>query len=222
MSEMNINASIVDQQISGLLESHPEYFDSHKAPEKKKALAFVLLCIKTSLNLELPQAFDLLTDGGNDFGIDGIHVSEVDDGEFTVTIFQGKYKINDLSGTCNFPENGVQKAIETVSSLFDPYKKLTLNDKIAPIIEEVRSLVREGNIPNVRVVLCNNGCRWNDIAQQDIVNANFPEDQVSFSFFNHDNIVEVLRSRKQCWRFGVSGLIKQKSCAASTLENCIT
>lgn len=197
MPEMSINASIVDQQVSGLLETHPEYFDVHGAIEKKKALAFVLLCIKTALNLELSQAFDLLTDGGNDFGVDGIHVGEVDDGEFTVTIFQGKYKINDLSGTCNFPENGIQKAINTVSALFDPYKEITLNDKIKPIIEEIRSMVREGAIPNVRVILCNNGCRWNDIAEQDIINAKFPEDQVCFSFFNHDNIVEVLRARKK-------------------------
>ena len=58
--------------------------------------------------------------GGNDAGVDGLHVGEVEDGEFLVTIFQGKYKINDLRGIANFPENDVQKAAGTVRVLFDP------------------------------------------------------------------------------------------------------
>ena len=197
MSELNINASIVDQQIGGIIKEYPHIFDKTNDTNKKKALAFVLLCIKTSLNLSIEDAEELLTDGGNDFGVDGLHIGEEDDGEFTVTIFQGKYKVNDLSGKANFSENGIKAAITTVQALFDPYKEITLNDKLSPRIEEIRSLVREGLIPNVRFILCNNGARWTATAEQHINNAKFPKDQVYFSHYNHDNIVEVLRSRKK-------------------------
>jgi hypothetical protein len=121
--------------------------------------------MSTALELNLEEAAELITEGGNDAGVDGIHISEVDDGEFTVTIFQGKYKVKDLRGIANFPENGVQKAVNTVATLFDPAKKIELNKKIAPKVEEIRSLVRDGYIPSVRVVLCNNGTKWSEQAQ---------------------------------------------------------
>ena len=163
---------------------------------KKKSSAFVLLCMSTALGLNLEEAAELITEGGNDAGVDGIHISEVDDGEFTVTIFQGKYKVKDLRGIANFPENGVQKAVNTVATLFDPAKKIELNKKIAPKVEEIRSLVRDGYIPSVRVVLCNNGTKWSEQAQNWINQSGFTEDQVTWIHYNHDSIVSVLQRKK--------------------------
>jgi hypothetical protein len=197
MSNFNINASIVDMQLEGVLKEYPHIFEKTNNNNKKKTLAFVILCIKTSLNLSIEEAEELVTSDGNEFGVDGLHVTEVENGEFTVTIFQSKYKINDLSGESNFPENGVKAAITTVQAIFAPYKEITLNDKLLPRIEEIRSLVREGFIPNVRFILCNNGASWTDAAQQHINNAKLPKDQVCFSHFNHNNIIEVLRKRKK-------------------------
>ena len=192
---MDINASIVDQRIEGIIEDHPEMLpDGDK--DKKKSSSFVLLCISTTLELTLEESAELLTDGGNDAGVDGIHISEVNDGEFTVTIFQGKYKVKDLRGIANFPENGVQKAVNTVATLFDPAKKVELNDRIAPKVEEIRSLVRDGFIPSVRVVLCNNGTKWNDQAQKWIDQSGFTGDQVIWIHYNHDSIVSALQRKK--------------------------
>ena len=56
---------------------------------KKKSTAFVLLCMSTCLEMPMDEAAELITDGGNDAGVDGLHVGEVEDGEFLVTIFQG-------------------------------------------------------------------------------------------------------------------------------------
>lgn len=192
---MNINASIVDQRITGIIEDHSEWLPDGDE-NKKKSSAFVLLCISTALELNLEEAAELLTDGGNDAGVDGIYISEVDDGEFTVTIFQGKYKVNDLMGNANFPENSVQKAVNTVATLFDPAKKIELNNKIAPKVEEIRSLVRDGYIPSVRVVLCNNGSKWTEQAQNWIVQSGFNDDQVMWVHYNHDSIVSVLQRKK--------------------------
>ena len=192
---MNINASIVDQRITGIIAGYPEWFPGGDE-NKKKSAAFVLLCMSTALELTLEESTELLTDGGNDAGVDGIHLSEVDDGEFSVTIFQGKYKVKNLEGVANFPENDVQKAVNTVATLFDPAKKIKLNKKIAPKVEEIRSLVRDGYIPTVRVVLCNNGIKWNAQAQNWIAQSGFTEDQVSWLHYNHDSIVSVLQRKK--------------------------
>ena len=194
---MNINVSIIDQRISGIIEDHPEWLPEGNDQDKKKSAAFVLLCMSTTLDMNLDEAAELLTDGGQDAGVDGLHVGEVEDGEFRVTIFQGKYKVKDLSGTANFPENGVQKAINTVQVLFDPSRKVALNKKIAPKIEEIRSLIRDAYIPTVRVVLCNNGATWTTEAQQWLKEAEKDYgDKVSFTHFNHDSIVNILQRSK--------------------------
>lgn len=193
---MNINASIVDQRIAGILEEHDDYFPAGSDINKKKSAAFVLLSMSTALDISIEEAAELLTDGGNDAGVDGLHIGEIDDGEFTVSLFQGKYKVNELKGDANYPENGVQKAVNTIATLFDPSKKIALNDAIAPKIEEIRSLVRDGYIPNVRMILCNNGVKWNDQAQNWIEQSGFSEDQVEWVHWNHDLIISVLQRKK--------------------------
>ncbi len=194
---MNINASIIDQRVSGIVEAHPEFLPAGGDINMHKSAAFVLLCMQTCLDMPLEDAGDLLTEGGNDAGVDGIHISEVEDGEFLVTLFQGKYKVHDLSGEAYFPENGVEKAVNTVKVLFDPARQVNLNPRIAPVIEEARSLIRDAFIPNVRVVLCNNGARWQPQADHWIEAAKHDfGDKVSFVHVNHDNIVGMLQRSK--------------------------
>ena len=186
---MNINASIIDQRVSGIVAEHPEWLPRGSDIPKKKYAAFVLLCMSTRLDATLEDSADWLTEGGNDAGVDGLHIGEVEDNEFLVTIFQGKYKIDDLSGKANFPENGLQKSASTVRVLFDPYRTVRLNPRIAPKIEEIRSLIRDGYIPHVRVILCNNGAQWTRSADHWIEDFG---DEVEFIHFNHDDIVSIL------------------------------
>ena len=194
---MNINASIIDQRISGIIEDHPEWLPEGNDLDKKKSAAFTLLCIATALDITMEESAELLTDGGQDAGVDGLHVGEVEDGEFMITIFQGKYKVKDLSGTANFPENGVQKAINTIQVLFDHARKVALNKRIEPKIEEIRSLIRDAYIPTVRVILCNNGASWTNEAQRWLTDAEKSYgDKVNFAHFNHDSIVKILQRSK--------------------------
>ena len=193
---MNINASIIDQRITKIIEQHSEWLPEGDI-NKQKSSAFVLLCMATVLDIELEETVELLTDGGNDAGVDGLFIGEVDDGEFLVTIFQAKYKVKDLSGTANFPENAIEKAIGTIQVLFDPRRKVALNPKIAPKIEDIRSLIGDGYIPTVRVILCNNGAGWTNAAQQWIDEAvKSYGDKVHFSHFNHESIVNILQRSK--------------------------
>lgn len=192
---MDINASIIDQQLTGILEKHSGWLPAGD-DSKQRSAAFVLLCMANSLGIPLEDAVELLTEGGNDAGVDGLHIGEVEDGEFWVTIFQGKYKIKNLDGTANFPENGVQKAVNTVQVLFDPKKKIDLNPQLEPKVEEIRSLVRDGYIPNVRIILCNNGAKWTKQAQQWIDQLGLSEAHAQWIHFNHNSIVEILRKTK--------------------------
>lgn len=160
---MNINASIVDLRVTGIVETHPEWFpwaDEYKC----RSAAFVVLCMSEALGFTLAECAEMLTDGGNDTGVDGLYMSDVEEGELLVTIFQGKYKVKDLRGTSNFPEGGVHAALSAARVLFDPDRPVELNERIAPKIAEVRSFIRDGYLPTVRVVLCNNGVKWTDQA----------------------------------------------------------
>jgi hypothetical protein len=191
----DINASIIDQRVLGILQDYQAILPKGDANRQKSA-AFVMLCISTSMDCTIEAASDHFTDGGQDAGVDGLHIGEVEDGEFTVTIFQGKYSINDLRGVSNFPENAVQKAVNTVQVLFDPAKAIDVNPKIRPMMEEIRSLVRDGFIPNVRMILCNNGLKWKPEAQAWIDNSGIPADQVQWLHYNHDAIVDILHKAK--------------------------
>lgn len=155
---------------------------------------------------------NLLTEGGNDAGVDGLHIGEIEDGEFLqYNISKVLYTVNDLNGDANFPENGVQKAVNTVGVLILP-GHIELNPLIKPKVEEIRSLVHDGYIPNVRVILCNNGIKWNRQAQSWIDQSGFPKDQVQWFHFNHDSIVQILRRTKSVddiLRFSGSAVIDE-------------
>lgn len=195
---MNLEASIIDQRVRALAESHAAIFTERlhagTQEEKLRAIAFVLLVVQQVLDLTLEEALDCLTEGGNDFGIDALHLSPVEEEEFTVTLFQGKYK-KSLEGDANFPENGVTKVIQAVGTLFDPDMQVTLNDALRPRIEEIRSLIRDGYVPLVRIILCNNGKPWNAIGQQLIDQAGFGQ-QVEWEHVNHEVLVRLLQSAK--------------------------
>ena len=190
---MNINASIIDQRVEGILESHPEWFP-WSDEGKGKSAAFVLLCMSTALDLPLEECVEMLTEGGNDAGVDGLCLGDVEDGNFVVTLFQGKYKIKDLSGEAHFPENSLKASLQTIEVLFDPNRDVALNPKLQPGIDEIRSLIRDGYIPTVRLLLCNNGAQWADQADHWVQQAKEQfGDQLEVEHFNHNAIVHTLQ-----------------------------
>ena len=189
---MNLQAAIVDQRLTGILEQNPDWFP-WRDENKRRSAAFVLLCMSTSLDLPLEECAELLTEGGNDAGVDGLHMRGVHSGDFTVTLFQGKYKIQDLSGDANFPENGVKTAIQSAEILFDPQRHVEMNPRLAPRIEEIRSLINDGHIPSVRFVLCNNGTKWPAQADQWVTEAEDRHgEQLELTHYNHANVIRTL------------------------------
>lgn len=196
---MNLNASIVDQRLAAVQEEIRPWAEQElnlTDADRLKSLAFVYLCVKTMLDLESSEAFDCVTDGGGDFGVDAMHVTEEVDGEFVVTLFQAKYKAK-LEGDSNFEESGVLALINAIRHIFDPSAELgSINDRLRVKVEDARSMVRDGMIPRVRAIACNNGMRWNDQAQTAIDRAGFG-DQVTWEHVNHDVLIGILQRPKQ-------------------------
>lgn len=195
---MNINASIIDQRLGGIQDEIRERAVSElnvNDAGRLKSLSFVYLCVKTMLDLDLDEAFDCLTDGGGDFGVDALYLTEEIDGEFSVTLFQGKYK-NRLEGDSNFEQNGIEAMINAIRHIFDPSANLgAINDRLRVKVEQARSLIRDGFIPRVRAIVCNNGLKWNAEAQAAIERADFG-DQVTWEHVNHDVLVGILQRTK--------------------------
>ena len=196
---MNIEASIVDQRLSSIIGKirEPEAEQLRISdPTKLKSLAFVYLCVKTVLDLDDEETFDCLTEGGGDFGVDAIHISEEYDGEFTVSLFQAKYKHTDFSGNSNFPESGINSLIRAIRLLFNPAAELQhINARLLAKVEEARSLIRDGFIPQVRSIACNNGLKWTSATDEIIACASFG-DQVTWEHFNHTSLVKILQASK--------------------------
>lgn len=195
---MNINASIIDQRLAGvqdkIRERATEEFGISDG-DRLRSLAFVYLCVETMLDLDADEAFDCLTDGGGDFGVDALHITEEMDGEFGVTLFQGKYKKN-LEGNSNFEQNSIEAMVNAIRHIFDPSADLgAINDRLRVKVEQARSLIRDGLIPRVRAIACNNGLKWNTDGQQSIDRAVLG-DQVTWEHVNHDVLIGILQSIK--------------------------
>ena len=185
-------AGLVDQQVLGIAKNFSGWF-GNLDEGRKLSKAFVVLCLCRALNLSPEDAFDALTDGPDDAGVDGLVIGEVSDGEFPVTILQAKYKKN-LDGSFNFPATAIQTVVSTCLHLFDPHVKIRSNASLQPKIEEIRSLILEGYLPVIRVILCSNGLKWGEDGQAIInrIQEKIP-DVITFEHFNHRDIVAVGR-----------------------------
>jgi hypothetical protein len=195
---MNINASIIDLQLVKIQKQIKDRAEDELGINDSshlKSLAFVYLCVKTVLDLDSDEAFDCLVESCGDFGVDALHITEAIDGEFNVTLFQGKYKQN-LEDNSNFEQSGIQALINAVGHIFDPSSELgNINDRLLVKVEQVRSLITDGLIPHVRVIACNNGLKWNSNTQITIDQAGFRQ-QVIWEHVNHDVLINILQRTK--------------------------
>jgi len=192
---MDINKHIVDQRIRKISSSYSERFTNDSDEKKNLSRAFVSLSVASYLNIELEEAFALITEGGNDAGVDAIFMGDVNDYDFSVTIFQGKY-VFDLNKDSNFPANSIQRVIGSIGAIFDPSKPIEMNEDLTPKVEDIRSLIADGFIPNIKCVFTNNGLKWNNEGDNHIINSEFPENQVKFEYFNHKDIVNSMQLKK--------------------------
>jgi AIPR protein len=192
---MNLNTSIIDQRLTGVQNDICEQAKRELDivdPGRLKSLAFVYLCVQTTLDLDHSEAFDCLTEGGGDFGVDAMHITEVEGGEFGVILFQSKYKTK-LDGSSHFEARGIEAMVNAIQHIFDPSSQLgVINERLKYKVEAVRSLIRDSALPRIRAIACNNGLCWNEAAQETITRANFGN-QVVWEHVNHDTLVGIMQ-----------------------------
>ncbi|MFO7564109.1 MAG: AIPR family protein [Enhygromyxa sp.] len=196
---MDVNAAIIDARVNALMEELRERVQDEleiRGDEAKlRSVAFVFLCVSTLLDLDFDVAFDCLVVGSRDFGVDAIHISEERDGEFTATLVQGKYS-RKLDGSSGFPATAIEKLAAAVRHLFNPSSTLqAINSRLNARVEEVRSMIRDGYIPQVRVIACNNGKIWEADGAETIELAGLG-DQVTWEYVNHEHLVKILQATK--------------------------
>lgn len=190
---MNIAKQLVDNQIVNLLERYPEYFSDIPDAERKRSKAFLLIAVSSYLEMDISNAAQYLTDGGDDGGFDAAYIASVDDSQINVILFQTKYT-RDLNKDSNFPANAVEKAVNTIKAVFDPQKQLRLNEVSKAVVTDIHSQILDGFIPLVTFVCINNGLKWDSSAQNYIDNNFGSQKQVQFEFYNHEDIIK--RSNK--------------------------
>lgn len=195
----DINAAIIDQHVSALAtrlrQEIVERIGATSDDHRVKSAAFAMLSLQHTLSLDEQTALDAITDGGNDAGVDAIHIGDVIDGEFTTTIVQSKYSRN-LEGKDGYPANSIVRLVQTLHQLFDPSKKMAAHPKLEERITEIRSLLLDQNLPEVRVLLCNNGKKWEANGEQELDTSGLRDKGVEFVYINHDKLLAFLQKKK--------------------------
>jgi len=185
---MNISKQIVDNQILNLINSNPNYFSDTVSFDRKISKAFLLLAVSAYLETEVSDAAAYITDDAGDGGFDAVYITEEQNTQIHVILFQTKYT-RDLDKESNFSANAIEKAVNAVKGVFDPQKKMDLNENSRKAVTEIHSYLLEGYIPYVTFVCINNGKVWNSDAQNHIDNNFKGQNQVDFEYYNHEDII---------------------------------
>jgi len=192
--EINIAKQIIDQRVNKIMEENLDYFSGEDI-EKRRSKTFLLLGVSAYLDMDISEALPYITDGGGDGGFDAAYIEEANDGQVNVILFQSKYTRNTEKNT-NFPSNAIEKAVNTVKTVFDPYMDVQLNDESRRIVDEIRSLILDGYIPYVTFVMVNNGDTWDGMGQKYIDNAFSGNDQVVFTHYGYENILGYIKRKE--------------------------
>ena len=189
---MDFYASLVDQMLEGEIERHTDILPYQSDQEKRKSATFVIFCMAKRFRKQMEEALDWFTCGGQDAGVDVLTYEATSSCEIHITSFQGTYACN-FESLSPFPRNAIKKTIAIINNIFDPSKSIKVHNNLRFKLEEIRSFIRDGYLPVVHVILCNNGKPWDAHAQQLIDAAQFAKDQVIWEHFNHNSIINILK-----------------------------
>lgn len=125
MCIVDIAKQIIDQRINKIIDDNKETFCGGDN-ERNRSKAFLLLGVAAYLDIDMTEAVQYLTDGGNDGGFDAAYIVEAQDSQLNVVFFQSKYS-RKLDTDSNFPANAIEKAVNTIKCVFDQSTRIELN-----------------------------------------------------------------------------------------------
>jgi hypothetical protein len=193
---MDLEKQMIDQRVNKMIEENTRLFSSYSADvEKQKSYAFLLLGVAAFLDIDIADALQYITEGGQDGGFDAAYIAQSGDGALNVVLFQSKY-YRDLEKDRNFPANAIEKSVNTIKNIFDPKRNIELNERSKAVVKDIQSYIADGFIPDVAFVMLSNGLKWNDDAQNYINNDFAGQKQVVFEHYSHEDILKYVRKHE--------------------------
>lgn len=118
--------------------------------------AFMPLMVSSILEVSTEEAYDAITDGGKDRGVDALFVDERD-GKNVIHVFQFKYVGDFEKSKSNFPSGEIDKVLSFLTDLLDQDK--SMEQSCNPVLwEKVKeawvSLAKKG--PAIEIHFCSN------------------------------------------------------------------
>ncbi len=192
---MSAEAQIIDQQVALLARKQraklEERLGQRLDEARLRSAAFAVCAARYALELSTEEVIARLTEGGNDFGIDVISLSACGEPEL-ITLVQAKYHHASFDGRRNFPQSGVEKAVQAARMLLDPPARLVVNPRLAQVLDELRARRDQGWAPRIRVVLCSNGLPWKQPEAQQLIDHAGLGEVVTFEHVDHFMLVRGL------------------------------
>jgi hypothetical protein len=133
---------------------------------------------------------EIITDGGDDRGVDAIHIVE---GETNadIHILQGKYRetIDGCKKTINDSE--ILKISQFIEELFDQSESLSIcnNLRLREIVSRIWSIHASGKMCRYNVIFCSNGEGFSSTARIIIQSITSKHSSVSFEFYGWHDII---------------------------------
>jgi hypothetical protein len=195
---MSFAAQIIDQQVRAVLDQQSDaLIERFGAGDRHKLLsaAFLLRVLAVVCEIADEDAFDVITDGGDDLGIDALIIGDPLDGELPITVLQSKYTEKDTEP--HFPENDLRRTLEAVRLILNTASEFRANQHICTKVAEIRAFLRDDMlIPSVRVVFCNNGQKWSDAAEHNFVKPFEDSGHGKIEHVNHETLLRLLKQKE--------------------------
>lgn len=153
--------------------------DRHKL--KTKSTSFLFLVFNHMFPGKIDEFHEGLTDGGNDFGIDYIHIIEKEN-DVEMFIIQSKYRNNFENTNKTINDSEVLKVINFFYMIFDKNEDLinSGNIKLSENVKRIWSMHEAGLICRYSVVFCSNDSGLSESSKK-IADA-FSRENTSVSF----------------------------------------
>lgn len=158
-----------------------------------KTVGFLAIVIDQIFPGHEDQLQEIITDGPDDKGVDGIHTVESENNA-EVFIFQSKYRESHEACRKTINEDEALKISLFLNELFDKSDNLSKsgNFQLQEAVQKIWDLHDKGKICRYRVIFCSNGSGFSTSTQRIIDSVKASHASVSFEFYSGHDVVKAM------------------------------
>lgn len=164
-----------------------------KHPSVTKSVIFLSIVIEQIFPSTEEHLPEIITDGSEDRGVDGIHIIE---GDVTadVFIFQSKYRESHATCQKTVNDSEVLKISLFLNELFDKAEALAecSNFRLIQAVQRIWELHDKGKICRYHVIFCSNGGGFSASAQKIIETTCQTYSSVVFEFYDSSQVISAM------------------------------